>query len=285
MDELAPRIEVALREQDYERQRQLAFDIALAGGAAVWPWVERLTTAGSADERILGFMLAREMGTEDDDDERAWARKFGIATADVVGFDAEQLAALGNLTGRTIATTDDVDVLDVAIFAASGQNLTVALPAILGHLDHPDEDIRFAVAYSAGSIEPGEHADAVVAALVTLARDPEDDVRDYALFGLGRPWDGPIDTPETRAVFRENVGHAHGGVQYEAMVALALLGDVDQMIEALEEEHVGPELVEKAAEMGDPRLHAGLIDLRDSGWVTSEWCEELMTKALAATSA
>src|SRR5579863_8716875 len=68
-----------------------------------------------------------------------------------------------------------------------------AIPLLVRYSTHPESEIRFAVACASGSFA-GEPA--IVAVLLELMRDLDDDVRDWATFALGTL--SAVDTAEVR---------------------------------------------------------------------------------------
>lgn len=90
-----------------------------------------------------------------------------------------------------------------------------AVEILIAKKSHPNEDVRFA------------------------AGDSDDDVRDWATFGLGE-FSG-LDGPEVREVLFRNFGDSSDDVRYEAMVGLAKRKDprvLSALIETLREPDV-----------------------------------------------
>ena len=114
-------------------------------------------------------------------------------------------------------------------------------------------------------------------------------VREWALFGLGRGQVDPVDTPEARAAFLENVEHPDEDVRAEAIQALGLLGDVEMLVRTFGYEDVSIDAVECAAQLGDQRLHEPLVRLKARGWAQVDGAEhakrlsEVLTNAIEAT--
>jgi hypothetical protein len=108
---------------------------------------------------------------------------------------AEQLfrAESYSLVTKMLEKAQDYLVLHSAISALGHLGNAQAIPLILRFRDHPDEDIRFAVACCLASF-PNEPES--VGGLLKLTKDPDADVRDWAVFGLGVL--GDTDSPEIR---------------------------------------------------------------------------------------
>lgn len=131
------------------------------------------------------------------------------------------------------AVDPDADVVASAVTGLGHVGDPRGLTAVLRQAGHADDAVRFAVAVAlpalAGSDEPV--AD-IAGALITLTRDTDPEVRDWATFGLGTRLDA--DTPEIR----------------DALVArLDDNGD-----------HAGEEAVMGLARRGDPRATAPLLE-------------------------
>lgn len=93
--------------------------------------------------------------------------------------------------------------------------------ALLGLRDSPDAEVRLAVAHGLG-MRAGVEG---VETLVLLTRDLDDDVRDWATFGLVDMVDA--DTPEIREALRARLGDSFEDVRLEAIWALAKRRDAE----------------------------------------------------------
>jgi HEAT repeat protein len=91
-----------------------------------------------------------------------------------------------------------------------------AIPLLVRYRAHPESEIRFAVACACGSFanEPP-----IVATLLGLMRDSDEDVRDWATFGLGTL--SKVDTHEIRDAFAGLLNDSSSDVVDEALAALA----------------------------------------------------------------
>ncbi|MGI5487771.1 HEAT repeat domain-containing protein [Microtetraspora malaysiensis] len=187
-----------------------------------------------------------------------------------------------------------------------------AVPELLRMAAHPDESVRFYVAWSLPM--GGEKNDAVIEALIRLSADPEDEVRDWATFALGTQchadstairealW-ARVDDQYTEAREEAIAGLARRrdrritphvkwildreGVTYNMFTAIACLGDpaLVPYLENYEEEAVAEALRECDPEARAARdafaasliwaLHSRMPDL-DFG-VYSEICEPGLT--------
>jgi HEAT repeat protein len=91
-----------------------------------------------------------------------------------------------------------------------------AVPLIVGHFQNPAQDVRFAVACSLGSFPNHPLA---VQTLLTLTQDPDEDVRNWAVFGLGVL--GDVDSAEIRDALFSRLIDPNEEVREEAIVGLA----------------------------------------------------------------
>jgi len=155
-----------------------------------------------------------------------------------------------------------------------------ALAHALGHLDdgraaqlllplaeHPDSDVRFKVAMGLPSTYDQDNPDdAIVSALIALSADEDEDVRDYATFGLGTTLES-VDTPEVRAALLARADDEHADTRNEALAGLAYRHDaavVPLLVKELESADVEAVTVQAASVIADPRLLPGLRRLADT---------------------
>jgi HEAT repeat protein len=138
----------------------------------------------------------------------------------------------------------DAEVIASAVTALGHVADPRGLPAVLRHVGHPNDAVRFAVAVALPTLtDPDEPAADAVRALITLTCDADPQVRDWATFGLGTQL--AADGPEIRD---------------------ALAARLDDSCD-----HAGEEAVMGLARRGDPRATAPLLDqlrlLADDGSV------------------
>jgi hypothetical protein len=97
--------------------------------------------------------------------------------------------------------------------------------------------------------------------LLALARDSDEDVRDWAVFGLHQ---GYHDTPEVRACFWRALDDPNPDVRGEAAEGLAKFDDrsfiprLDRLLR--EDEGLSPCYFEAAREFGDPALLPAVLE-------------------------
>ena len=90
-----------------------------------------------------------------------------------------------------------------------------AIPVILRYQNHPDQDVRFAVACALGCFPNDPQA---VRGLSQLTMDSCSEVRDWAVFGLGVQ--GDCDSPEIRDTLLRCLNDTDENVREEAAAGL-----------------------------------------------------------------
>jgi HEAT repeat protein len=137
----------------------------------------------------------------------------------------------------------------------------------LEKLSHrPEVDLRFAAAYSlpiAGTNTPLR----VVPTLVRLTEDVDQDVRNWATFGLGTLIE--IDSAEIREALTKRLKDSFSDVRGEAMVGLARRADVRMIDAFVKEVDVHEGVIGKYDLLQDPRreiLKLAALAPADSPW-------------------
>ena len=120
-----------------------------------------------------------------------------------------------SLITKMLRNEQDPMVLDSAIHALGHLHNAAALPLILIYQNHPDENVRFAVAFALGCYPDDPQS---IQGLLKLSSDPDADVRDWAVFGLGVQGDG--DSPEIREALLKCLDDASVDVREEAAIGL-----------------------------------------------------------------
>ncbi len=275
-------------EDDYDRRWELLTSATRAGATFVRRTAERLLVSSDVVDIALGADLVSAMPFFSAE-QAAVAHELRWPVPDTAPFSAEDRDAIAVLIGRALSELSDPDALQPCVIAAGKLQRPELLDAVLRHVGDADPDVREACAWSLNGLEGETPSERAVAALVVLADDPVGEVRDWAIFGLGGSGIEPIDTPETRRVFREHVEDSDEDAREEAIRALGLLGDAEMLARSLEFDFVTTEEVELAARLADPRLHAPLVQLRERGWARTSDPElaaqfdEVLRTAIEAT--
>jgi hypothetical protein len=121
------------------------------------------------------------------------------------------------LITNALQTEDDPVVIDSFVAALGHLDNLEAIPLILRYQDHPDEKVRFSVTFALGCF-PDEPPS--VEGLLKLTSDADDDVRDWAVFGLGVQ--GDTDSAEIREALLRCLDDANEDVREEAAVGLVI---------------------------------------------------------------
>jgi len=230
---------------------------ALSNGAprAAWNALSLLQRRGSAGTLGQLRLLARSANAH----RRALAMDIAarLHAPGRAGRHAAEAFAPAQTEALLVAGLADANprVLQAAILGLAHRPAAAALPALLGLADHPDSRVRFALARALGSYAEPD----ATAALMRLARDRDDDVRDWATFGIGALRDADDDA--IRSLLWANAHDPDRDVRGEAVVGLARRGDA-RVIELLKERLAdgdcrGYEL-EAVQEMPRPELLAPL---------------------------
>lgn len=140
------------------------------------------------------------------------------------------------------------------------------LATLMSLVGHPDGDVRYQVALALPSCQEGGDAAVLAGALMTLMEDSDEQIRDWATFGLGSQTD--IDGDEVREALLGRMDDAFPDAREEAILGLARRRDrrVLPVIEQeLRQDEVGRMQVEAAAYLADVRLLGPLRGLQ-SWW-------------------
>lgn len=124
-----------------------------------------------------------------------------------------------------------------------------AISILVQYRSHPNENVRFAVATALGNFPNDSLA---IQALIQLTGDTDDDVRDWATFGLGVQ--GNQDSPQIREALAARLNDPCKDAREEAMIGLAKRKDqrvLAPLIASLGSEHVPDRAIEAASEMLD----------------------------------
>lgn len=136
--------------------------------------------------------------------------------------------------------------LIAAVHALGHIGNPLAIPLIVAYTGDPDVDVRFAVACALGSFANDAHSKD---ALLILMRDADEEVRDWATFGLGVL--GDLDSDEIRDALLQRLSDPCVDVREESLVALAQRKDqrgLNALIAALNEPEVSDRVRDAAAE-------------------------------------
>jgi len=183
-------------------------DVGRLVGEAVSAWLA--ATDEASYEQVTEALLA----AYDLDEDALVTRGLAMLTsADVaeraVGCDVVGLVAEVREDWRATAATsvielagseDDPDVLSSVARALGNCADVRAVPVLSRLAAHPDADIRFAVTVALPFVMDDDATGLAVDTLLVLASDYEDDIREWALFGVGSM--GHVDSRAIRNALR-----------------------------------------------------------------------------------
>jgi HEAT repeat protein len=163
------------------------------------------------------------------------------------------------------------------------------VPVLYGLRRHPSEDVRYGVVF--GLL--GHDDDLAVEALVELSADPDEDVRDWATFGLGAQIER--DDPQVREALAARLDDPHDDTRSEAIAGLSVRGDARAISPLLREldgraeledlGHVeGESLLDLALHTRDERL-CRLVEALASAWLAQKPGERMPEELEAALAA
>ncbi|HZM75472.1 MAG TPA: HEAT repeat domain-containing protein [Candidatus Limnocylindrales bacterium] len=225
--EVADSVDLALSLDDDDNARwDIVSKLHFEGGQAAFDAAERLCVSTAATGRMLGADILGQVGFT-----------LGSGGASEGPFRDAAMRALLDLVERE----GDAEVL-AHICAAFGH---LKDPRAVGPLvrlrEHPDAWVRFSVACGLMARPEREALDA----LIELSADPDEDVRNWATFGLAQQTDQ--DFPELREALAARTDDPDLETRAEALHGLATRGD---------RRALGPllEWREKRWEVSDPEL-------------------------------
>jgi HEAT repeat protein len=149
------------------------------------------------------------------------------------------------LITKMLEHEQDPLVLDSAVAALGHLHNAGAIPLILRYQDHPDRNVRFSVTCALGDFPNDPQS---VRGLLKLTSDADEDVRDWAVFGLGVQ--GEIDSPEIRETLLRCLDDPNEDVRQGAVGGLGKRQDqrvVPKLLTMLDEPRLAPWAAEAPA--------------------------------------
>jgi hypothetical protein len=130
--------------------------------------------------------------------------------------DAIYVSESFDILSRMIASESDEQALSSELHGLGHLSQEGSASILAPFVTHTSSEIRFAVACALGSFSNDPEA---IPALVALADDQDEEVRDWSLFALGSQSDA--DTPEMREVFARHLEDSFPNAREEAIAGLA----------------------------------------------------------------
>jgi HEAT repeat protein len=232
-------IRVALTEEDEDAAWKPVVVLHFRGTQEVLAQAQVLCVSSDGKERALGANILGQLGVPDR----------------VFPEDCFRTLA------RMLANESDPEVLEAIIVAYGHLHDVRAVELLAPFRNHADADVRLSVVHGVSRHED----DVAIKTLIELSRDEDENVRDWATFGLGSMID--TDTPEIREALLARVADSNDDARGEALVGLARRKDtrvLDPLIDELTSENVGMLALEAAEDLGDPRLGPALMLLKEA---------------------
>ena len=174
------------------------------------------------------------------------------------------------------------DVVSAVVVALGHREDQRAINHIIKLKDHPVDDIRENVAYALGIIS--DDSPKVIKTLIQLSTDKNNDVRNWAVFGLGSQT--KKDSPEIRQALVNKLREKDSEIRGEAIVGLAKRQhpNIDEfIIKEFNSEFVSLLSLEAAELLKNPTLYPELIKLQDNFKDTDdEYFLDQLNKATAS---
>lgn len=126
----------------------------------------------------------------------------------------------------------DPDVVGTVITALGHFHHEKSVEHLAKFKNYPDAEVRHRLTWTLKEFED----DLAIAALIELTKDEDEDVRDWATFGIGSMIER--DTPEIREALIRRLNDPHEIVQSEAMIGLAIRQDrrvLDRIVDEISE--------------------------------------------------
>jgi HEAT repeat protein len=178
---------------------------------------------------------------------RRWGTPAVTVSGDEVKFGAPEPMFRNEsypLIARMLENEQEPVVLNAAICALGHLDNPDAVPLLLRYQDHPDEMVRFGVTFALGCFPNDSQS---VRGLLKLTSDPDGDIRDWAVFGLGVQ--GDADSPEIRDALLRCLDDPVEDVREEAAVGLGKRDDqrlIPKLRTMLGEAELGDRVAEAA---------------------------------------
>lgn len=185
-------LEAALGSGDEDFRWDAIAALHWRGSRDVFDRSVELSRSSNASERALGADILGQLGVP----ERT--------------FPEESFAAVLKLLSDS-----DIHVLHSAILALQHIDAKRAAAHVIPFSNHPNANVRYAVAFALC----GADGEGAINALLSLAKDEDGDVRNWATFGLGQQCEA--DTPEIREALAAGLQDPDEDVRYEAIIGLA----------------------------------------------------------------
>ncbi|HWX02898.1 HEAT repeat domain-containing protein [Collimonas sp.] len=262
MHSLKSLVGIALQDWNSDKSWQAIAELQMRGSSESLAIARRFAKCRNWRKRALGLYIASQL--------RRSQKKWGTMGSAEYALRETQAILLAGLRD------DCVEVVRAAISGFAHRPHQSALPNLVRFASHPDQQIRLQVAITLGSYIEVESIDA----LLRLATDISDDVRNWATFSIGSMH--RADNPNIRDLLWRNLQDRDEDVRGEAVVGLAIRKDervVSVLLELLDTDCRVFEL-DAAERMASPllldRLNALKKSVNDKDTIDSYWYRHLL---------
>lgn len=195
---------MALQDWGSDQSWKAISEHQMCGSPEALALAHRLAKSRNSRKRALGLYIASQL--------RRRQRGAPFGSIEYALEDTQEMLLAGlHDTSR--------EVLYAAISGFGHRPHPLALPELIKFASHPDQQIRFEVAVALGRYSEPDSIDA----LLRLAKDDSDAVRDWATFGIGSMQEA--DDPKVRDLLWANLQDNDENVSGEALVGLAVRKD------------------------------------------------------------
>ena len=246
-------IEAALTEKDENLAWEAIASLQFRGTYEVLTAAQKLCVSLNPEERILGANILGQLGIP--------KRTFPQGTVNTL------------IKALNCEQNDNV-IAAILIALSHHKDIRVIVP-IIALKKHISAEVRYGVAVSLYY-----ENELAIGTLIELTSDEDENVRNWATFGLGSIIE--TDTREIReALFKRLIEEKNDCEIYgEALVGLAVRKDervITRLMQELSSNEVGILAIEAAGEIGDSRLHPLLLEVKKC-WSGDEY---LLEEAIA----
>jgi len=228
-------IQLALNERDADMAWEYVSALQLRGDGEVFQAADRLCTSELATERELGATLIGQLGIP----ERTFPGKSFLCLTRMLETDPDTLQAIAVGFGHL--------------------NNPRCIELLAPLKNHPASIVRWGVAHGIS-----RHNDPLaIQTLIELSGDEDEEIRDWATFGLGSLIDA--DTPEIREALWARTTDTYNDARAEALAGLARRKDprvAELLLQELSAEHVDIMFIDAAEEFADRALLPALMKLK-----------------------
>lgn len=250
-------IRLALTERDEDMAWESVTALHFRGTREVLEAAQRLCVSSIGPERELGATLLGQLGVPEP------------------SFPEECFDCLTKM----IQSEEDPDVLQAIAIAFGHLDDPRCIELLIPFKNHPSDIVRWGVVHGIS----GHDFPAAIETLIELSNDQDEEIRDWATFGLGTLID--TDSEEIREALWTRVADTYCDVRAEAMMGLARRKDprtAGLLLKELAEEDVDSMAIDAAEELGDRELVPALLKLKDRWPENRHEEEEWLDKAISS---